>query len=79
MSERLTGHVMLWFPPKGYGFFLAPDGRRVFVHVTDTPERQNLPIGTRVTFTLGRDGRGRVKAVDIALRGRRPGARMCDK
>ena len=55
----MTGVVFQWIPQRGYGFLLAEDGRRYFLHIKGWSEPQGVPIvGRKVEFELepGRNG-----------------------
>jgi CspA family cold shock protein len=68
---RQTGTVKFFNTTRGFGF-ITPEtgGKDIFVHITAL-ERSGLPAladGTRVTFSVEEDRRGRgPQAVDIQL------------
>ena len=56
----MMGVVYQWIPERGYGFLLAEDGRRYFLHIKGWMEPNGVPIaGREVVFDLepGRNGR----------------------
>lgn len=68
---RYQGRICQWLDDKGYGF-IAPNGggEPVFVHVSAFVRRRQRPQGNeRVTYELGRDGKGRTQAREVAFVG----------
>lgn len=73
MSEKLSGDVV-WFDPKrGYGFISWSKDRvaqkDLFVHFSDVSCEgfKTLYKGQKVTFGLGFNNRGDLKAVDVVV------------
>lgn len=68
-NDALVTGTVLWFKaPKGYGFIQPDDGAAdVFVHVADMAESgiDGLKEGERVHFRRATHGDGRFYAVDI--------------
>jgi cold shock CspA family protein len=51
-GNRRSGIVKWFSDEKGYGFIKPDDGDDVFVHFSETPEKQGLQEGQRVDFTV---------------------------
>jgi cold shock CspA family protein len=64
----MLGTIVTWFEKRNYGFIRPDDlaDEEIFVHGTDTPNRQPLLRDTRVSFEFGKFG-GRIKAVKIVI------------
>lgn len=70
---RQSGELVQWNDEKGYGFILAADGQRRFVHISSITRIATRPrIGDRVTFALGRGNDGRPAAVGVEIAGANP-------
>ena len=55
-----SGHITSWKGERGYGFVQPDDGSaRVFVHISQCPDKIEPELGQRVEFRVlqGRDGR----------------------
>ena len=66
---RQAGELVLWDDERGFGFIVADDGQRCFVHIKAIGRIATRPrVGDRVTFALtpGRDGRPAARDVQIA-------------
>jgi CspA family cold shock protein len=66
-QKRRTG-IVKWFDDqtKGYGFIEPDDdGEDVFVHISQTPERQGLRENQRVSFVMGKGPQGRDQAQNV--------------
>jgi uncharacterized membrane protein YsdA (DUF1294 family)/cold shock CspA family protein len=63
------GKIVDWNAAKGFGF--ADDGHmRTFVHIGDFSERIKRPeIGDELSYTLGKDSKGRTCGRDIVMLG----------
>jgi cold shock CspA family protein len=64
---RLRGRLAEWNDERGFGFITPLDGEgRVFVHVSAFPADKRRPIVMDlVTYALGRDDRGRQRAIEV--------------
>jgi uncharacterized membrane protein YsdA (DUF1294 family)/cold shock CspA family protein len=64
---KFKGTITEWNDARGFGFIApAQGGPRVFCHVNAFVLRSPGPAtGMRVTYTLGRDDRGRARAEDV--------------
>ena len=74
MTEaQVRNGTVKWFnTQKGFGFIQpAEGGADVFVHITalEAAGIRNLPDGTKVTFTLEADRRGKMAAQNIKIVG----------
>lgn len=67
-GDRRTGTVRWFDNGRGYGF-IKPDGGGddFFVHKTQTPDRQGLQDGQRVSFVVGKGPKGRPQAQNVHL------------
>lgn len=66
---RQKGKIKAWDDNKGCGF-IQPliDGKDIFFHISGFPSRRRRPeVGQLVTYSLGQDARGRVRAEQIAF------------
>lgn len=66
----MRGKVERFLDQKGYGFIRPEDGSKdVFVHYTGIvcEGRKTLVEGTKVEFSMGKDERGRPKAIDVHI------------
>ena len=68
---RQQGRITTWNDDKGFGFITRNgDGPIVFVHVHAFSDRRRRPLGGElVTYAIGRDAKGRPRAVDVAFVG----------
>jgi uncharacterized membrane protein YsdA (DUF1294 family)/cold shock CspA family protein len=68
---RIKGKIAQWDDDKGFGFIQpALGGERVFVHVKALQNRQRRPqSGEVVTYSLGKDERGRTQASSVTYAG----------
>lgn len=68
---RQQGRITTWNDDKGFGFITRNgDGPIVFVHVHAFKDRRRRPLGgERVTYAVGRDAKGRPRAIDVAFVG----------
>ncbi len=70
-EEIYYGKIMFYNQSKSYGF-IEPQinlGKNIFFHKNDTclePDR-DFKVGDEVSFTLGKDSYGRIKAIDVYL------------
>jgi uncharacterized membrane protein YsdA (DUF1294 family)/cold shock CspA family protein len=66
---RLKGTLTQWNEARGFGFIEPVEGgERVFCHARAFRDCEAAPAnGIRVTYTLGRDDRGRARAEDVWL------------
>jgi uncharacterized membrane protein YsdA (DUF1294 family)/cold shock CspA family protein len=69
---RFKGTLVEWNDARGFGFIQpAEAGQRVFCHVSAFRDRAARPAaGMRLTYHLGRDGQGRMRAEEIRLSSR---------
>lgn len=73
-TNRLTGTVIKYNDPKGYGFVeVHSTGERLFIHINESidPGLSWLSYGERISFEIGKDAKGRSQAVKIKLIGGR--------
>lgn len=66
---RFQGRIVEWNDDKGFGF-VSPNGRdeRAFLHIKAFTRRSRRPVGNElVTFTMGRDDKGRLLAEQVAF------------
>ena len=62
----LTGTVKFFSGLKSYGFLISDsDAKEFFTHKDDIAGGGRLNKGDKVSFELGKDRKGRVKAVDV--------------
>lgn len=68
---RQQGRITTWNDDKGFGFITRNgDGPIVFVHVHAFNDQRRRPLGGElVTYAIGRDAKGRPRAVDVAFVG----------
>lgn len=68
---RQQGRITTWNDDKGFGFITRNgDGPIVFVHVHAFGDRRRRPLGGElVTYAIGRDEKGRPRALDVAFVG----------
>jgi cold shock CspA family protein len=68
-TSRLQGRIESWNDERGFGFVVQnATGSKAFVHISAFARRHQRPmVGTLVTYELGRDERGRPRAVDVRL------------
>lgn len=66
--ERLSGTVKWFADEKGFGFIRCDDGRELFVHYSQIrgSGHRRIDEGQAVTFSIGKDGRNRDMAADVA-------------
>ena len=66
-QEKVKG-VVKWFDPvKGYGFITKPDGKDIFVHVSELPgDIESLVENEEVEFEIGEGKKGPV-ATNVRL------------
>jgi uncharacterized membrane protein YsdA (DUF1294 family)/cold shock CspA family protein len=70
---RHQGRITRWKDEQGFGF-ITPNagGEPAFVHIRSFSDRSRRPAeNTLVSYELGRDGRGRPQACNVAFVGRR--------
>lgn len=76
---RIQGRITEWNDPRGFGFITPLEGGdRVFVHVMAFPPGSRRPSpGEYVSFNLGRDEKGRLRAerATYVVSGTAPSAR----
>lgn len=68
---RHQGRITEWKDDKGFGF-ITPNGggATLFVHVSALANRQRRPLGGElVTYVVGTDARGRLRAREVAFVG----------
>lgn len=73
-SNRLTGTVIKYIDPRGYGFVeVHSTGERLFFHIKESvdPGLAWLSYGEKISFEIGEDAKGRKQAVKIKLIGGR--------
>ena len=62
MPSNLTGRIVEWNGPRGFGYLVTQD-QRLFLHIRDFAERHKRPeVGDMIRFTIGTDPKGRVCA-----------------
>lgn len=68
---RQQGRITTWNDDKGFGFITRNgDGPVVFVHVHALRDRRRRPVGGElVSYAVGRDAKGRPRAIDVAFVG----------
>lgn len=74
ITNRLTGTVIKYNDPKGYGFVeVRSTGERLFFHINESidPGLGWLSYGERISFEIGKDAKGRSQAEKIKLIGGR--------
>jgi cold shock CspA family protein len=61
---RLQGRVAEWYDERGFGFITQNGtGARVFLHVSQLSANRRRPaIGSLITYELGKDDKGRIRA-----------------
>jgi CspA family cold shock protein len=65
-GDRRTGTVKWFNESKGFGFIKPDDGGKdLFVHKSQTPDRQGLRERQRVSFVVGKGPQGRPQAQDV--------------
>ena len=68
---RYKGKIVSWNNDKAFGFIRllqSSDGKDIFVHKTDINGLTRTPVeGDIITFSLGKDHRGRSKAVNATI------------
>jgi uncharacterized membrane protein YsdA (DUF1294 family)/cold shock CspA family protein len=64
---RYQGKIDEWHDERGFGFVCSrEDGERAFVHISAFPSRSRRPsVGEMISYGMGRDERGRPRAVDV--------------
>jgi uncharacterized membrane protein YsdA (DUF1294 family)/cold shock CspA family protein len=69
---RSKGILVEWNDARGFGFIQpAEAGQRVFCHVSAFHDRSARPTpGMRLTYSLGRDGQGRLRAEEVRFSSR---------
>ncbi len=76
---RYQGKIIAWHDDKGYGFVTRNgDDGKVFLHVSALPRRHTRrpQVGDLLTWAEGKDGRGRLQAIDALFVGDEPAARI---
>lgn len=68
---KKAGRVKSWHADKGYGFIdIHADLKDIFFHITALQHRAVQPkAGDRVTFELGKDKDGRMRATSVSILG----------
>jgi uncharacterized membrane protein YsdA (DUF1294 family)/cold shock CspA family protein len=70
---RQAGELVQWNDERGFGFIVADDGQRCFVHIKSIARIATRPrIGDRVSFTVARGYDGRAAAKDVQIAGPNP-------
>jgi cold shock CspA family protein len=66
-THRLQGRIESWNDERGFGFVVQnATGSKAFVHISAFAKRHRRPVvGALVTYEVGRDERGRPRAVDV--------------
>ena len=65
-----AGELVQWNDERGFGFILAADGQRYFVHISQVGRIATRPrIGDRVSFVPGKGDDGRLQARQVAIAG----------
>lgn len=66
-TSRLQGRIESWNDERGFGFVVQnATGSKAFVHISAFARRHRRPaVGALVTYEVGRDERGRPRAVDV--------------
>ncbi|MDP0491482.1 MAG: DUF1294 domain-containing protein [Verrucomicrobiota bacterium JB023] len=68
MRHEKNGKLVEWNDERGFGWVEA-EGQRVFAHISEFGEGQPRPRkGDRVTYRLGKDGKGRRQAKGILMK-----------
>jgi cold shock CspA family protein len=63
----MQGTIVTWFERRGFGFVKPDDSpTELFIHISDVPKRESLPINTRISYEIGSFG-GKQKAVQIRV------------
>lgn len=64
---RLQGRIETWNDQRGFGFVVQnATGAKAFLHISALAERGRRPVvGALVTYEVGRDERGRPRALDV--------------
>ncbi|MEX3618544.1 cold-shock protein [Paenibacillus glucanolyticus] len=68
--KRLTGTVLKFIDPKGYGFVEADDtNEKLFFHIKETAEPGLVWLSRdeRISFIIGEDSKGRKQAEKLVL------------
>ncbi|MCJ0825268.1 cold shock and DUF1294 domain-containing protein [Luteimonas sp. 50] len=70
---RFVGRISGWNDDKGYGFVVPNGGGdRAFVHVKAFQFGSRRPVdGDLISYTAGRDARGRINATEVRFAGQR--------
>lgn len=64
------GVIETWKPAEGFGFIQpSGGGKDYFFHKSAIVGRQTPAVGQRVSYTVGRDSKGRNQAEDITIEG----------
>lgn len=67
------GELVQWNDSRGFGFILANDGKRYFVHISNIGRIATRPrAGDLVSFTPAKGGDGRSEARSVAILGANP-------
>ena len=68
MIQKADGVVEFWHTMKGFGFIVAEDGQRYFMHASALPTglKELIRAGDRVRFSIVQGDRG-PKAVNVNL------------
>ena len=70
---RQAGELVQWNDERGFGFIVADDGQRCFVHIKAIDRIATRPrVGDRATFTVARGYDGRPAAKDVQIAGANP-------
>jgi uncharacterized membrane protein YsdA (DUF1294 family)/cold shock CspA family protein len=70
---RQAGELVQWNDERGFGFIVADDGQRCFVHIKSIGRIATRPrVGDRLTFTAARGYDGRPSAKDVQIAGANP-------
>lgn len=62
--SRQSGVIRNYYDSKGYGFIRKSDNSEEFFHCSECKDFEP-EVGLKVQFNIGRDQRGRSKAIDI--------------
>lgn len=60
----MTGTVQYYKMPGGYGFIIAEDGSKIFVHHSELKNRKRLRKGQKITYEMG-EHEGKAVAVNV--------------